>query len=206
MICGNGLLAKGFKNIDKFHPNVVFLCSGVSGSTVVNKETRNREHQLIKSLIGNDNHFVYTSSFFTANNEYNEHKLMMEELVKSNPKHTIIRIGNLVYHEQSPWQFFPAIVQQVKYGRVKVCDCRKDIIHLMDYVNFVDLLLRTKKSIYTSFGSKCPPSVLEIVNYIEFKLNTSTQKDIVESSDMLPNPEFFIPGKNYFKSVIDLAF
>lgn len=206
MIYGNGLLARGFKNIDKFHPNVVFLCSGVAGSMVVGREACEREYSLVKSIINTDKHFVYTSSFVTKQNAYFEHKLRMEELVKSNPNHTIVRIGNLVHNEQSPWQFFPSIVNQIKNGRVNVFDCRKDIIYLLDYVDFVDLLIRTRKSIVTSFGSKCPPLVSEIVSYIEFKMNLSADKIITSSDETLPIPEFFIPGTNYYKNVIDLMF
>jgi hypothetical protein len=204
MIYGNGLLAKGFKTIEKTHPNVVFLCSGVSGS-IVEQESCDREYNLVKNILNNDEHFVYTSSFHVKQNTYFNHKLKMEELVGSIPNHTIVRIGSLVYYQQSSWQFFPAIVKQIEEGFVKIHNCRKDIVYLFDYINFVDLLLRTKKSILTSFGSKSPPFVSEIVDYIEFKKNKVATKTVIHSDDVVSVPEFTIPGKYYYQSVIDLG-
>lgn len=206
MICGNGLLAKGFDSILHKHTDVIFMCSGVSGSTTATPENCERERKLVDKSMRTDKTLVYTSSLscFVGNYLYDKHKINMEQFVKESDNFLIVRVGNLVGANQSPWQFFPSIINQVKSGCVTVMNTRRDIIDLMDYVAFVDGLLGVGcRNLSTSFGSLYPPTVLEVVKYLETKFGNCEKIEVAGTKDY-PQPDFLILNKDYYKKVIDL--
>ena len=206
MIVGSGLLAKGFEEISDKHQKAIFMCSGVSGSTVLTEMGCQREKLLVNNLIelNPDKIFVYTSSLccFAASSLYDKHKLDVEKMVTAN-KFLIVRIGHLVGQQQSPWQFFPSILSKIRAGNISVVDGRRDIISLMDYVLFVDQLLNAGcNRLSTSFGALHPPKVIQIVEYLESKFG-HCEKTIVAGTESYSQPEFVILGKDYYKKVID---
>lgn len=204
MIVGSGLLAKGFAKIASKHEDVIFMCSGVSGSTTVSTTACEREYDLVYKTIqlNPEKLMVYTSSLSCYNDQtpYDKHKINVEKIVQRT-KHLIVRIGNLVGPDQKQWQFYPSIVSQVKRGSVKVADCTRDIIDIRDYVSFIDNLIGIGCNFVTSFGTLYPPAVIEIVYHLEKKYG-GCEKIMIEGSGV-SKPDFSIIDKDYYKMVID---
>ena len=90
MIIGNGNIAKSLKDRD----DLVFFASGVSDSSCINNVEFEREVNLLKS-VNYDVHLVYFSNLkiYYSKDPYTNHKVMMEDLVKSLFRsYTIVRI------------------------------------------------------------------------------------------------------------------
>jgi hypothetical protein len=104
MIVGNGLISSVFDKNKKDYENYLVFSSGVSNSKETNKEQFIREKELVlKCIYENKNlTFLYFSSVLVGitNNDYYNHKLEMEELIKKETDNYIIFrlpqiIGNL---------------------------------------------------------------------------------------------------------------
>jgi len=94
MIIGHGDIATALKEID--HDDRIFFASGVSNS----RETRQSEFWREKHLLMQcdaQKQIVYFSSFavFYAGTAYASHKREMERIVKTFPRWTIVRLGNI---------------------------------------------------------------------------------------------------------------
>lgn len=99
MIIGHGDIASALKDKENF----LFFASGVSNSQERRESQFQREIDL---LLKQDKykHIVYFGSLcvFYSNSRYAQHKKQMEKLVRDNFKHhTIIRIGNITWGENS---------------------------------------------------------------------------------------------------------
>lgn len=92
-IIGHGDIASVLPEQDR----LLFFASGVSNS----RETRESEYQREIDLLMDQEktqHLVYFSSLaiFYSNTRYSRHKLLMEELVRTNfAEWTVIRLGNI---------------------------------------------------------------------------------------------------------------
>jgi hypothetical protein len=104
MIIGDGLISSVFNKNKKDYKNYLVFASGVSNSKETKIEEFEREKALIlKSINENkDLTFIYFSSVLVGitNNEYYNHKLAMEELIKNQTDNYVIFrvpqiIGNL---------------------------------------------------------------------------------------------------------------
>lgn len=101
MIIGNGLVASVFKKNEKDYKDYLVFASGVSNSNETKKKEFDREKELIiKSILNNKNlTFLYFSSVLVGvtNNEYYNHKLAMEELIKSiTDDYVIFRVPQII--------------------------------------------------------------------------------------------------------------
>ena len=104
MIIGNGLISSVFNKNKKDYKNYLVFASGVSNSKETNKEQFIREKELILKYIYENKNltFLYFSSVLVGvtNNDYYNHKLEMEELIKKETDNYVIFrlpqiIGNL---------------------------------------------------------------------------------------------------------------
>lgn len=101
MIIGNGLVSSVFNKNKKDYKNYLVFASGVSNSKETNKEQFIREKELIlKSINENkDLTFLYFSSVLVGitNNDYYNHKLAMEELIKKETDdYVIFRVPQII--------------------------------------------------------------------------------------------------------------
>jgi len=121
MIIGNGDIAKVLTDSE----NIVFFASGVSNSKCIDDKEFIREKTLL--LNTKADHLVYfsTLSIYEKNSPYTQHKLEMENLVKSGmfKTYTIIRIGNIT------WGDNPNTI--INYFRSNTCD------NLMDEYKYI---------------------------------------------------------------------
>lgn len=94
MVIGNGLIGSSFKKSEKLNSETIIFASGVSSSTAKSDKDFKREKDLILDTLSkySDLTFIYFSSILAgvSINHYYNHKVEMEELIKSKSKNYII--------------------------------------------------------------------------------------------------------------------
>jgi len=101
MIIGNGLLGKAFLEETEGYYNTLVFASGVSSSRETNPNDFNRERELLTYSLDthSDLKFIYFSTILadSINNDYYNHKLEMENLIKeSSSDYIIFRLPQVV--------------------------------------------------------------------------------------------------------------
>jgi len=94
MVIGNGLLGSSFKKSKKLNSKTIIFASGVSNSREKSAKDFKREKDLILDTLSkyNDLTFIYFSSILAgiSDNDYYNHKVEMEELIKTKSNAYII--------------------------------------------------------------------------------------------------------------------
>ena len=94
MVIGNGLLGSSFKKSKKLNSKTIIFASGVSNSREKSAKDFKREKDLILDTLSkyNDLTFIYFSSILAgiSDNDYYNHKIEMEELIKTKSNAYII--------------------------------------------------------------------------------------------------------------------
>jgi len=101
MIIGSGLLSSEFTKFSNHFNEYLIFVSGVSNSNENNIDNFNREKKLLLTTINNNQNLklIYFSSVLTGiiNNDYYQHKLEIENIIKQKSKNYIIfRIPQIV--------------------------------------------------------------------------------------------------------------
>jgi len=137
-IVGNGDIASALK--DK--PDFLYFASGVSNSL----ETREEEYKKEKDLLFSQNvydHIVYFSSLsiFYKVSRYTQHKLEMEDIIKTRFEHyTIMRLGNISWGK-NPNTLINHLRNEYKSGRpLEIQDVYRYIIDKDEFLHWVDLI------------------------------------------------------------------
>jgi hypothetical protein len=89
VIVGNGLIAKAFKCSKLNLDHCTIFASGVSSSSVEDKNEFKREFDLISEYVNAPNKFIYFSSIHlldpsTKNSKYVQHKINIERFIEKN--------------------------------------------------------------------------------------------------------------------------
>jgi len=123
MVLGKGMIATALKAVDR--PEVLYAASGLSNLKGADIAERNREQALIQKQlqVHPDLVFVYISSYSIDdqnpenNTPYLEHKLNMENLVRSMARqYLIIRTSNVVGDSKQPGNLMNFIFENLKKG------------------------------------------------------------------------------------------
>lgn len=205
MILGNGMLANYFREIDK--KDVIFFCSGVSDS--LNFEF-SKEEKILSSLSKNKL-LVYTSSITSKEcfSAYDKHKIKMESLVeKEFRNYLIFKVGNLVGSNQNKNQFLPNIFHQAINKKIKVANCKRDLLLACDYIKIVEKFTKEKVLGKFCLCSYSPPTVEKIIDEIEKHIGYTCLK---ENIDEKYKPKEFKPDvitgdDGYYKIAIKWYF
>jgi hypothetical protein len=134
MIVGHGDIASALPLNDD---NILFFASGVSNSQEKRKEEYDREVTLLLKQ-PRECHLVYfsTLAIFYSDTPYTRHKRRMEAIVKTFPRYTIIRIGNIT------WGGNPHTL--INYLRVhpeaEIRDEYRYIIDREEFVHWINLI------------------------------------------------------------------
>ncbi|WP_114792361.1 NAD-dependent epimerase/dehydratase family protein [Niabella yanshanensis] len=211
MVIGNGLIASQFYD---FHLNskVIIFASGVSNSASNDSNSFNREKQLFKEIAGknDDKKLVYfsTCSIYdpsTQHNAYVQHKLEMEELVRTaGPDFLILRISNPIGKYNNPHTFFNYFVDCIKTGRAfeAWANADRNIIDVDDFYQLAKLLIddndfnRSTVNIANPYNYKVPVIVTAIEEHFgrkgnysvvnkgaELKIDTRVVEQLINSCD-----------------------
>ena len=152
------------RSLQPYHdqaPEAVIFASGVANSLTTDPSAYEREYLLLadtlRACAARNRRLVYFSSggaiygsTDAPRNEttptaptlpYGQHKLRCETMIlQAGVPHLILRLANLVGSGQNQSQLIPALVQQVKNGRLTLFTCAAR--DLLDVDDFARLLLR----------------------------------------------------------------
>jgi nucleoside-diphosphate-sugar epimerase len=179
MIIGNGMIANALKSIDS--EDICFFASGVSTSSINNKEEFNRERKLLLDSLdkySNSKIIIYFSSCGVDFEEtpYFEHKLNMERIVSKEAKEFyIFRLPQVVGRGGNIKTLFNHLIYQAKYNQsIEIWEnVRRNLIDVDHIVDIIDEIIIKKNSLNTIINIASPynVSILELVNAIELVLN-----------------------------------
>ena len=110
MIIGSGLLAHAFARIFLQCEDVCIYAAGVSNSSCTDVREFARERQRLEGALQQTIHvdaFVYFSTCSVAdpevlNTSYVQHKLAMEQMVRTHPRHLILRLPQVAGKTPNP--------------------------------------------------------------------------------------------------------
>lgn len=178
MIIGNGLLGNCFTNNLSNHEKYIIFASGVSNSKETNVIKFKREKDLIlKTLKHNTNlKFIYFSSILTgvSNNEYYNHKLDIEKIIKTESNNYIIfRIPQVIGESGNGNNLVNFLKNSIiNNSEITIYEnIKRSLIDVVDVVNIVNYC-KDKVSCETIYVSDIEKiDVIDLVNKISFKLN-----------------------------------
>ena len=137
MVVGDGNVAKTLQD----RPDRLYFASGVSWSL----ETRETEYQREKDLLlaqRRDLKLVYFSSLciFYSKSRYAQHKREMEQLVKSFPSYTIIRLGNLEW-DKNPHTLINALRDKKRKGeKLEIQNVYRYVISKKEFLHWISMI------------------------------------------------------------------
>lgn len=241
-IIGRGFLAQNLRAAGLRHPDTVMLATGVATTTVTAPEAYERDAEVLYDTLRrchrSGDRLIYLSTASVAmyggldrpSDEdgplfpplpYGRHKLAMEAVVaRSGVEYLILRMTNLVGRAQRSHQLLPALITQVRSGRVVVHDraCR-DLLDVTHAIEIMDVLLRSGLSgEVVNIGSGWPVPVEQIVTRIERRLGCTAVRElrhhaidaesrpvsIAKLRRFMPDvDERFGLGSHYFEGVVD---
>jgi nucleoside-diphosphate-sugar epimerase len=177
MIIGNGLLATGFIGLDGYNDYLVFA-SGVSDSNETSSKEFDREKELLLTCLNEnkDLKIIYFSSILVgvSDNKYYNHKLEMENIIKSTSNNYIIfRVPQVIGLDGNKNNLIKTITNSIKKDlEITIYkDVDRSLVDVEDIVKVVnyckDKIVR--QTLYFSDIEKM--SVTNLCHHIGFHLN-----------------------------------
>ena len=221
MIIGNGLIGSAFKKCEEINSNVLIFASGVSSSSSNKPEDFKRENDLVLDTIAKykKSKFVYFSSILAgiSDNDYYNHKVRMEELIKSKSKdYLIFKVPQIIGFNGNNTNLIKYITNNIKKNnRIKLFKgIDRALLDVDDMVNIVNYCINKVDSgtIYLSHIEKL--NINDIVLHVSNNLGIKPIVDFVEnkmvSNWTTPNSDIIemaindlgITRKNYTNKII----
>lgn len=179
MVIGNGLIASSFNNYDT--SDCIIFASGVSNSNDNNADNFKREKDLIIKVLSENNglKFIYFSSVLAGitNNGYYNHKIDMENLIKStSDNYLIFRVPQLIGFNGNKNNLINYLTTSIKNKETITIfdDITRALVNIDDMVKIVMYCKVSCKNeiLYLSHIEKL--SVREIFDKVSDKLNINT--------------------------------
>jgi len=207
MILGNGLIASGFfESPDDFDDCVVFAC-GVSNSKETNIKNFEREKKLILQTIveHQDLTFIYFSSILAdvSNNEYYNHNLEMERLIKENSSNYLIfKLPQVIGGKGNKNNLMNYLVNSIKNLETIIVynDIDRALIDIEDVVSIVFYVKeRVKnKTIHVSLIEKI--SVLDLCRLIGVIVN---ETPIIKTKEGVGYDDWFMENSGIVEDALE---
>jgi UDP-2-acetamido-2,6-beta-L-arabino-hexul-4-ose reductase len=188
MVIGNGLLANAFLKIDENYDEYVIFASGVSNSLNTDNESFNKEKSLLLNVL-NDNKtkkIIYFSSIMAGliNNDYYNHKIAIEEIIKDNSDNYIIfRLPQIIGNAGNKNNLFNIIKTSLLNNEEVIVyeNVYRALIDIDDLVQLVNYLkdLINRQIINISNIEKV--SVIDIVKTISKLINVEPKIKLVKN-------------------------
>ena len=134
-VIGNGDIASVLPDRE----DRLYFASGVSNSSETRKEQFLREVNLLKEQ-GKERHVVYFSSLaiYEKDSPYYQHKRKMEEVVKTFPHYTIIRLGNISWGT-NPNTLINGLKNKIKNGEtLEIRDEYRYVVEKDEFLYWID--------------------------------------------------------------------
>ncbi|GAA1706867.1 NAD-dependent epimerase/dehydratase family protein [Fodinicola feengrottensis] len=234
---GSGFLGQNLAAIASRHPDAVVFAAGPSSGASTETSDFDREAVRLRETLAHcttsGERLVYISTASAGlygraepvsresgparpESPYGQHKLRMEDIVaKADPAHLTVRLAYPVGRRQPAHQLVPALVANIRSGKVKVLSgARRDLIDAADFVRTVDSLLDARVTGVVNVGSGHPVPVSELVAELEKRLGITATIELVASPadpricteklrQLVPAVADFGFGADYFRQVLD---
>lgn len=208
MIIGNGLIAKALKEIDA--PEMVFFASGVSNSLETNKAAFEREVNLLKKTIGENDgkKLIYFSTLSIHDQSKQEsayvlHKKEIENYIQNNCKnYLVLRIGNIVGNGGNENTLFNFLKNRIK-SSAKFnlhTKARRLLVDMDDITKFLAENSTVLNHQILNFAYPNYYNLKEIVVCIEEKLDKKAQFEEINEGDFY-KIEFCNNVNSYFSNL-----
>lgn len=238
-IVGNGFLAAVMDRIGSSHPGVTALAAGVSTGVQVPESDYEREADLVRTVADHCRRKgrlllypstasagIYGAPGCTGREQekvvpvsrYGWHKLEMEELIgSSGTDYLILRLGNVTGPAQPRHQLVPAMVDQVRSGRVRVHRAAyRDLVDAADVAWITDALLAAGAAgEVVNISSGMPVPIEMILRRLECGLGIHPRHEYVDAPSgryavSLAKLRRLVPavgalgfGPYYYRTVVD---
>jgi nucleoside-diphosphate-sugar epimerase len=205
-IIGNGMIARGLLRYSADVNDAVVFASGVSDSTLKDRQEYDREYQMLCQVIQDceqrDKTLVYFSSGGTVygnrNDErkedaplspetaYGRHKALCESVISSSGvRYLIARLPTVVGQTKSKTQLIPVLIKQAMEGNVTLLkDAERDIIGITDVARIiVAILKKLRKNEIINIASGVSVLVSDIFSEIQNNLGVKPAIKIISGGD-----------------------
>lgn len=179
MIIGSGLLAKAFTREFSQREDVCIYAAGVSNSTCTNLHEFARERERLGNALQQAGHvdaFFYFSTCSSADTEtqhtpYVMHKLAMERLVASHPRHLILRLPQVAGKTPNPHTLLNFLYARISRSEIFQLwsNAIRNIIGVDDVVAITCQLLASKnlRAVTLNVANPVSYTMPEIVGAME---------------------------------------
>ena len=189
MIIGSGLIAKAMQPIDR--DDITIFASGVSDSRETRVSEFKRERELLKSNMGKKT--IYFSTVPKNASLYMAHKQEMEDMVRMNNDHLIVRIQYIVGHGGNKANLFNYLRSQIQ-GNKQVTvykDLYRSLNDIDDIVKLMKILHACQGTITISGIESLPIEIIvkKMFHYSGKKENIKVvyggREELIENDDIV---------------------
>ena len=192
MIIGSGLLAQAFAPAFLQREDVCIYAAGVSNSGCTNAHEFARERQRLADALQQAKHadaFVYFGTCSVADQEaqntpYVQHKLAMEQLASTHPRHLILRLPQVVGKTPNPHTLmnflYACIARSEAFSLWK--NAKRNIIDIDDVASIASQLIadKTARNITLNIANPISYPMADIVSAMESVVGKRAIYDIVD--------------------------
>ncbi|MER6382158.1 NAD-dependent epimerase/dehydratase family protein [Streptomyces sp. NPDC001250] len=203
-VVGRGFLARNLAAVADRHAYVTVLAAGVSTTHATAETEFERERKLVdetarrchrtgrtvvlfstasSSMYGTTDVPAGEDAAELSDSRYGRHKRQVEEVVaESGARWLVLRPSHLMGAGQRPHQLLPALVDQIRSGRVRVHrGAHRDLLDVVDLVTVLDgLLTANVRDEIVNVASGTPSAVEDIVRGVERRLGRTAVHETVD--------------------------
>ncbi|MFK4190389.1 NAD-dependent epimerase/dehydratase family protein [Streptomyces sparsogenes] len=203
-IVGRGFIARNLAAVGDHHTRATVLAVGVSSTSTRATAEFDRETALVAEVtrrcraegrlvvfLSSASHALYGSGDTLVAEDavprpispYGRQKLRLESIVaESGAPWLVLRVSHATGRWQRPHQLLPALVRQVRGGRVRLHrGAHRDLVDVADLVRAIDGLLgQGVDNEVINIASGTPRPVETLVHGIEERLSLSAQREVVD--------------------------
>jgi NDP-hexose 4-ketoreductase len=202
-LIGSGFLARHLRPLAGAYPGVTVLAAGVPTHPLPDAE-HEREVRLVVDTLrdcARDSRqlvFFSTVSMYGGPDcqgreddpvqptlPYGRHKLDLEGMIRDRGvPYLILRLGYVFGAGEPNFRLVPALMRQIRAGRVTVQPgARRDIVHVDDWVRVVDRLLATRVTdeIVNVASGDCA-EIADVIDVLERHLGVAAERVLLDST------------------------
>ncbi|MEO8332991.1 MAG: NAD-dependent epimerase/dehydratase family protein [Gallionella sp.] len=198
MLIGSGLLARAFAPTFSLRGDVCIYAAGVSNSACTDTQEFARERQRLAGALqqaGQADAFVYFGTCSVADPEasdtpYVQHKLAMERLVSSHPRHLILRLPQVAGKTPNPHTLLNYLYARISRSEAFRLwrNARRNIIDVDDVVAISSRLIADPavRNIMLNIANPVSYPMADIVGAIEKAVGKRAIYEVVERGSDYP--------------------
>jgi nucleoside-diphosphate-sugar epimerase len=192
MIIGSGLLAHAFARVFLHREDVCIYAAGVSNSSCKDVREFARERQRLEDALQQRTYveaFVYFSTCSVADTEalsssYVQHKLVMEQMVRTHPRHLILRLPQVAGKTSNPHTLLNFLYARISRSESfnLWSNAKRNIIDVSDVASIVQQLILDKsmRSKTLNIANMAAYPMIDIVRAMENIVGKRAVYDVVE--------------------------